>query len=164
MSTSVLTNCSISSTIPWAARNNLTSVVLFWKQYMSVSKSMGTPINQTMVRSLVCYFWTSWLVVWEPPLSSWTEHGNAGSFWLTKNICSSALKVTNERLQLNLSELICIFLYWRVIGTDSMRVSSLVEQTTITLLFWCFKAGSQHFCTVHGNYWCICREIKPLLH
>lgn len=159
MSTSVLTNCSISSAIPWAAEATSPVLWFFWEQYKSTCKSMQTTINQTTVRSLVCYFEHP-----EPPLPSWTEHGNAGSFWLTKTTCFSALKVVNERLQLSLSELIYMFLYWRVVGTDSMWASLLVEQTTITLLFWCFKAGSQHFCSVHGNYWCICREIKPLLH
>lgn len=47
-----------------------------------------------------------------------------------------------------------VFVYFCTEGDWNWLCMSLVtgEQTTFKLLFWCFKADSQHFCSVHGNY------------
>lgn len=54
--------------------------------------------------------------MWEPPSLPWTQSAFEGhmtwqAFYWPRKTCLSTTKVTNERLQLNLSEGICVFLY-----------------------------------------------------
>lgn len=142
-------------------------ILLFWKQYKSVWRSTRMPPSwpllgayMSMLLLLMCCVGAPFSP-WEACF--WSGGHSTVSFWLAENTCLSTLKLANGRLQSNLSGWICVFLFWRVIGTGSTGVSLLGEQTTFTLLFWCFKAGSQLFCAVHGNYQCVWGGEKPLL-
>lgn len=93
-------------------------VTLFFESNASLCGN-SYKYQPTSVRSnMISYALKHPGVMWEPLSLPWTRSAFGGhitwqAFYWTRKICLSTMKVTNERLKLNLSECICIFLYWR---------------------------------------------------
>lgn len=161
----VLTNCSISPRIPWVAGNNLTtSVLLYFLIAMQVCVEFHTNTQPTSVRSnMPTYALKHPGVSCGSPLLSPEHRVLLGGTWHGKLFVGQEKHASvSWKSQMKDCSSLCqnVFVYFCTEGDWNGLCTSLVtgEQTTFKLLFWCFKADSQHFCSVHGNYWCIWGE------
>lgn len=160
----VLTSCSISPRIPWVAGNNLTSSVLlyFFESNASLC-GVSYKYQPTSARSnMPTYALRHPGVSCGSPLLSPGHRVLLGGTWHGKLFVGQEKYASVPwKSQMKDCSSICqkVFVYFllKVIGIGCVWVVT-GEQTTFKLLFWCFIAGSQHFCSVHGNYWCIWGE------